>query len=88
MYTIDSTMSAQEKTKYMFLNKIERLEKQNDTYMARTGMMNTSIYNQIQELYDAIDSINKTESDYKEADRLHQEAQDSLAEINRMLETF
>ena len=88
MYKIDSTMSDSEVKKYSILNRIERLEMANDRYMATFGCANEAIYNEIQKLYDAIDSINSTEDNYREADRLHKESQDTLAEIDAVLATF
>ena len=57
MYHITTDMTDEEVKKYEILNRIEKLEMQNDLYMENTGMMNPGIYNKIQELYDKLEAM-------------------------------
>lgn len=57
MYTISEDMTTDQIKGYKILNEIERLEKENDQYMATFGRMNQHIYDRIQFLYDQYDNI-------------------------------
>jgi len=57
MYTISEDMTTDQIKGYKILNEIERLEKENDQYMATFGRMNQHIYDRIQFLYEQYDNI-------------------------------
>ncbi len=58
MYTISEDMTTDQIKGYKIINEIERLEKENDQYMATFGRMNQRIYDRIQFLHDQYDNIN------------------------------
>lgn len=85
MYQITNDMSSMEMKKYSILNRIERLERENDRYIADRGVVNFGIYNKIQELYDEIDKINREANDQKKADRLQNHNKKRINDMNLMM---